>query len=48
MWSPTSAKLIHGEHDAVLVEPLMTVAVVLPAVSRAQPSQRPRPARAGV
>jgi glyoxylase-like metal-dependent hydrolase (beta-lactamase superfamily II) len=26
MWSPTAATLIHGEHDAVLVDPLMTQA----------------------
>jgi hypothetical protein len=26
MWSPTSAMLIQGERDAVLVDPLMTVA----------------------
>jgi hypothetical protein len=25
MWSPVSATLIHGKHDAVLVDPLMTV-----------------------
>ncbi|HET9172924.1 MAG TPA: MBL fold metallo-hydrolase [Actinospica sp.] len=26
MWSPTAATLIHGERDAVLVDPLMTIA----------------------
>ncbi|GAA1126680.1 MBL fold metallo-hydrolase [Kribbella jejuensis] len=26
MWSPTAATLIHGDHDAVLVDPLMTQA----------------------
>jgi glyoxylase-like metal-dependent hydrolase (beta-lactamase superfamily II) len=26
MWSPTAATLIHGQHDAVLVDPLMTQA----------------------
>lgn len=25
MWSPTASTLIHGEHDAVLVDPLMTI-----------------------
>ncbi|MBV1854358.1 MBL fold metallo-hydrolase [Catellatospora tritici] len=25
MWSPTASTLIHGEHDAVLVDPLLTV-----------------------
>lgn len=25
MWSPTASTLVHGEHDAVLVDPLMTV-----------------------
>ena len=40
-WSPISATLISGRHDAVLVDPLMTVEQGM-AVADGQASARPR------